>query len=267
MNYASWAKWYDLFYSTEPGDEAEFYLKEMLAAEGPVLEIGVGTGRIAIPAAQQGVEVFGIDASAEMLAVAESKARKEGPLAAELTLLQADMRNFDLQRKDFALVMIPAHTLLLATSYQEQLETLCCATKHVRPGGKLIFNLFNPTPDLIFDDSPDPIEIGRVEDQETGSTYLLSAINSFDTDQQINDALQIVSEVGVDGSNVEKERLPVRLRYTFAHEVFSMLEETQVKVETVLGWFDGSPFAEDSEEMIFVARCSEEPGSVITASS
>ncbi len=253
-DYAEWAKWYDLFYSTESGDEVEFYVAEALAADGPVLEIGVGTGRIAIPAAKQGVEVFGVDASVEMLSAAEAKAETTGPLPGVLTLLQGEMRTLDLGRKDFSLVTIPARTLLLATTYDEQLATLCCAARHMRPGGRLIFNMFNPTPDLIFDESPEPVEIGQAVHPDPGLRYRLSAINRFDSESQVNEATQVVEEIGSDGSLTERARLPVRLRYMFPHEVFAMLEETGLHVENVYGWFDRSPFDEDSEELIFVAR-------------
>ncbi len=260
MNYTEWAKWYDLFYSVgddETSEEAGFYLHEAKNANGPVLEIGVGTGRIAVPAAKAGVEVFGIDASPEMLTVAKAKAEASSPMPGSLTLTQADMRSVDLRRHDFALVTIPARTLLLATTYEDQLAALCSAARHIRPGGRLIFNVFNPTPDLIFDDSKEPVEIGKVDDPETGKQFRLSAINCFDTESQINDAIQTVEEIETDGLSVERARLEVRLRYLFPHQVFEMLEETSLVVEHVYGSFDRSAFDEQSDEMIFVASRTE----------
>ncbi len=251
MNYEDWARWYDLFYSTESGDEVEFYLNAALAADGPVLEIGVGTGRIAIPAAERGVEVVGIDASREMLAVAEQKAADAGPLDGSLTLVHADMRTLDLRRHDFALVSIPARTLLLALTEEDQLSTLCSAARHLAPGGRLVFNIFNPTPDLVFDESELPVEIGEVERQ--GRRFRLSAQNRFDTDSQINSAEQVVEEIGEADASTEVARLAVTLRYLFPHQVFAMLEETNLQVDQVLGWFDGTPFEEESEEMVFIA--------------
>ena len=257
MNYADWAKWYDLFYASETGEEAAFYLGETTAANGPVLEIGVGTGRIAIPAAKQGVEIFGVDNSPEMLAVAEAKAKSAAPLPGGLTLTRADMRSLQLGRTDFALVTIPARTLLLATTHEDQMATLCSAARHLRPGGRLIFNLFNPTPDLIYDDSGEPVEIGETRDLESGRNFRLSAINRFNVETQINDATHIVDEIGQGGEFEERARLEVRLRYLFPHEVFSMLEETNLQVDAMFGWFDRSPFDEESEEMIFVASSPE----------
>jgi ubiquinone/menaquinone biosynthesis C-methylase UbiE len=258
MNYADWSQWYDLFYSTESGEEVDFYLEEAIAANGPVLEIGVGTGRIAIPIALRHIEVFGVDMSPEMLAVAEAKASAASPLTGSLTLAQADMRTLRLAKNDFALVAIPARTLLLATTPEDQVDTLCSAARHLRPGGKLILNVFNPTPDLIFDDSGEPVLIGEVVDATTGKTFQLSAINRFDPETQINNATQIVEEVQVDGSRMVVAELPVTLRYLFPHEIFSLLEETNLQVEAVYGWFDRSPFDEECDEIIFVATRLEE---------
>ncbi len=253
MNYADWSQWYDLFYSTESSEEVDFYVEEAITANGPVLEIGVGTGRIAIPVAQRGIEVFGVDASLEMLSVAEAKASDASPLTGSLTLTQADMRTLQLARTDFSLVTIPARTLLLGTTPEDQMDTLCSAARHLRPGGKLVFNVFNPTPDLVFDDSAEPVLIGDVADPDSGKTFQLSAINRFDAESQINEATQIVEEINADGTTSVVARLPVTLRYLFPHEIFAMLEETNLQVEAVYGWFDRSPFDEECDEIIFVA--------------
>ena len=258
VSYAHWSQWYDLFYSTESGEEIDFYVQEALAAKGPVLEIGVGTGRIAIPIALRGIEVFGVDMSPDMLGIAEAKASAASPLTGSLTLTQADMRTLRLEKTDFALVTIPARTLLLATTPEEQADTLCSAARHLRPGGRLVFNLFNPTPDLIFDDSDDPVMIGDVTDQTSGKTLRLSAINRFVPETQINEATHIVEEVRVGGTTEVVAELPVRLRYLLPHEVFSMLEETNLQVEAVYGWFDRSPFDEECDEIIFVASRRDE---------
>ena len=253
MNYAEWAKWYDLFYSTESGDEVEFYLDMMRQANGPVLEIGVGTGRIAIPAAKEGIEVVGVDFSREMLDVAEAKAKAAAPLPGGLTLIHGDMRRLDLGRKDFALVTIPARTLLLATTRQEQADTLCCAAHHLRPGGILALNVFNPTEDLIYDDSDEPILIGEVANPDSGATFRLTGINRFDTEAQLNRGTQIAEEISPGGETVRSAELEVTLRYLPPKELFSLLEETGLAARELYGDFDGSPLDEDSDEIIVIA--------------
>lgn len=253
MDYAEWADWYDLFYSTESGDEVEFYLDLMREIDGPALEIGVGTGRIAIPAAKEGIEVFGVDFSREMLSVAERKAKTAAPLPGGLTLLHGDMRRLDLGRKDFALVTIPARTLLLATSRQEQADTLCCAARHLRPDGILALNVFNPTDDLVLDESDEPIVIGEIEDLGTGKTFRLTGINRFDTDAQLNHGTQIAEELTANGEVLRRTELDVTLRYLHPEDIFTLLEEAGLAVRELFGDFDRSPLYEDSDEIIVLA--------------
>jgi ubiquinone/menaquinone biosynthesis C-methylase UbiE len=254
MNYAAWAEWYDIFYSTESSAEVDFYLGLMRGAGGPVLEVGVGTGRIAIPAAKEGIEVVGVDFSREMLAVAEGKAREAAPLPGGLTLIQADMRSLELSRKDFALVTIPARTLLLATTHEDQRRTLCCAARHLRPGGRLAFNIFNPTEDLIYDESTEPILIGKVKDPATGKTFRLTGINRFDNEAQLNRGTQIAEELDGRGRVKRRVELQVELRYLRPYEAMALLEEVGLDLEDVSGDFDGSPLTDESEEMVFMAR-------------
>jgi ubiquinone/menaquinone biosynthesis C-methylase UbiE len=257
MDYAAWSRWYDLFYSTAAHDEIDFYLDLMRAAGGPVLEIGVGTGRIAVPAAMQGVEVTGIDFSREMLAVAERKARASAPLSGTLTLVQADMRSLELQRRDFSLVTIPSRTLLLATTYQDQFRTLCCAARRLRPGGMLALDVFFPSPELLADDTGEPIVLGEVTDPASAKRYRLSAVNRFDTASQLNHGIQIAEEMDSAGRTTDRIELDVALRYLLPHELFSLMDEAGLEVHEVYGGFDRSPLTEQSTDMIFIARLAE----------
>ncbi|MDP6668164.1 MAG: class I SAM-dependent methyltransferase, partial [Dehalococcoidia bacterium] len=148
MDYVAWAEWYDIFYSTaDPGD-VDFYHGLCKASGGPVLEIGVGTGRLAIPLARDGMEVVGIDLNEPMLKVAQERALEAAPLSGSLKLIQADMQNFDLKRQ-FPVVIIPARTLLLGTSEDEQYHALCCAAQHLEPDGTMAFNVFYPDPLML----------------------------------------------------------------------------------------------------------------------
>ncbi|HJO81545.1 MAG TPA: class I SAM-dependent methyltransferase, partial [SAR202 cluster bacterium] len=92
--YDPWADVYDAVYSYVR-DDIPFYVEEALATGGPVLELGCGTGRVAIPITQAGVEVVGVDYSEAMLAVANRKARQIGVDPAAMNLVHGDMRDFE----------------------------------------------------------------------------------------------------------------------------------------------------------------------------
>ncbi|MBM3957899.1 MAG: class I SAM-dependent methyltransferase, partial [Gemmatimonadetes bacterium] len=142
MDYEAWADWYDVFYSLADPAEVDFYVDLARASGGPVLEIGVGTGRIAIPTAAAGIDVVGVDLHGPMLAKAREKLDRAGPLPGRIELLRADMRTLDLGGRCFPLVTIPARTLLLATSLADQRRTLRRAAAHLAPGRTLAFNVF-----------------------------------------------------------------------------------------------------------------------------
>src|SRR5246500_344072 len=84
------ARLYDAW-STGVVEDISFYVDEALAAGGPVVELGVGTGRVAIPVAMAGVDVIGVDSSAEMLAVCRQRADESG-VGARIDLRLGDLR-------------------------------------------------------------------------------------------------------------------------------------------------------------------------------
>ncbi len=252
MDYVAWAEWYDIFYSAaDPGD-IEFYHGLCRASGGPVLEIGVGTGRIAIPLAQQGMEIVGIDLNEPMLKMAQQKALAAAPLSGSLKLIQADMRNFDLKRL-FPVVTIPARTLLLATTGEEQFQTLCCAAGHLAPDGTLAFNLFYPDPEMLADD-PDEEFLLEVVDKPDGGRYVLTARNRFDTAVQVNHGVQIAEELDAAGVVLRRQELEVVVRYMYPEQVIALCERVGLEVIEMWGDFEGSDVTEQSDEMVVIAR-------------
>ncbi len=253
MDYVRWAERYDIFYEAAPEGELEFYLNAIDRCGGSVLELGVGTGRIAIPAAVMGHDVTGIDINRPMLDRARLKS-SAAPLSGKLQLIEGDMSKIDLSHKDFDLVIIPAHTLALVTDERDQAETLIRCAEHMAPNAALIFNLFSPTDDLIHGDSDETFLLGVVEDDENGVRHVLTGTNEFDTTRQINRCTQVIETLNVDGESIDREELQVLFRYLHHHQVIEMLEKAGLQAIDVFGDFDGSPLTGDSEEMIYICR-------------
>ncbi|MPZ98564.1 MAG: methyltransferase domain-containing protein [Dehalococcoidia bacterium] len=126
----------------------EFYRTLALEAGGLVVELGVGTGRIAIPSALAGARVLGIDFSSEMLTFGRRNAAEAG--ATSLQLVRGDMRRFAL-RQPAALVTVPFRTFLHNLTIEDQLATLASVHAALRPGGHLALNIFNPDITKIVD--------------------------------------------------------------------------------------------------------------------
>lgn len=106
---------------------------------GPVLELGVGTGRLAVPIAALGVEVVGVDASAAML---EQLSAKAGDASVEAVL--GDMADPPLGDRRFAVVLIAYNTLFNLVEVDEQRRCLATAADRLLPGGSVVVEAFVP---------------------------------------------------------------------------------------------------------------------------
>lgn len=116
---------------------------------GPVLELGCGTGRVALHLARRGHEVLGLDSDPELLAVLTERA-KELPVET----LEADARSFELDAPA-SLVLAPTHLLQLLADEQERAEALRCIAAALRPGGLLAASILEGLPEP--DGSPPPL--------------------------------------------------------------------------------------------------------------
>ncbi len=248
---------YDVMHGGYTAD-IPFYIEEAKGAEPPVLELACGTGRVLIPTAQAGVPVWGVDLTPAMLAHAE---RKVAILPAEvqerITLRQGDMRDFDLPER-FGLVTIPFRSFLHLMTVEDQIAALENIRRHLRPGGRLALNFFQPSIPIIaahmtpagnalkhFREWTDPQTNGRVVCWET--RVYNSAI------QTIRET-RILDVVDADGKVVDRFYRPLTLRWIYRYEFEHLLARTGFEVEALYGDFARSPFDENSNEMVWIAR-------------
>ena len=246
-----WAGIYDWVFA-EKQDDIPFYVEEAVSSGSPVLELGSGTGRIAIPIARSGIEIVGLESSTEMLKVAEAKSKALGAYDSRITWTYGDMRDFSLGR-EFALVIIPFRGFLSLLSVEEQRSCLRCIKDHLAPGGRLVFDIFVPDLDMLTDDGSTPFHFMDVPHPETGHRLVIWHQNRFDNHSQINSARSIMEEVGPDGEVVRKLYREYQLRYIHRFEAQHLLELAGFRVEDLYGDFDRSPFDEASPEMVWVA--------------
>lgn len=148
-----WADIYDAAYAKLEVAIADvpFYVEEAVNSGGPVLELACGTGRVAIPIAQAGVPIVGLDHSPAMLAVAQRKAEAAGLDERRLHLVQDDMREFSLGKR-FSLVIIPFRSFLLLETVEDQKRCLASIAGHLAEGGRLIMNFFVPSLNMLVAD-------------------------------------------------------------------------------------------------------------------
>src|SRR3954452_22947968 len=137
--YDSIAELYDPW-SASLVEDVGFYLEEARRAGGPVVELGVGTGRIAVPIAADGIRVIGIDSSRGMLEVCARRAALAG--------VDVDLRLGDLReppvRERVPLVICPFRSMLHMHSDEDRRRAFAAARKLLRPAGRFVFDVFTP---------------------------------------------------------------------------------------------------------------------------
>jgi SAM-dependent methyltransferase len=210
-------------------EDVSFYIEEATRSEGPVLELGVGTGRVAIPVAAAGIRVVGIDLSAGMLAVARERAELAG---VDVDLRQGDMRDPPVEGR-FPLVLIPFRSLLHMETDRDRRTALRAVAKHLTPTGRLIFDVFAPGADDIADTH------GRWLEREPGIW------ERADWDEETRTLI-----LRVRGRDVESE---MSLAWLSVAEWRALLREEGFVVDAVYGWFDRSPWR-GGEDSIWVCR-------------
>ncbi|HEV2727333.1 MAG TPA: class I SAM-dependent methyltransferase, partial [Solirubrobacterales bacterium] len=134
---------------------------------GPVLELGCGTGRVALHLARRGHEVIGLDRDPELLAALESRGA-----GLPVQSLEADARSFDLA-SPVSLVLAPTHLLQLLADSGERAESLRSIAASLRPGGLLAAAIIEAMPDA--DGAPPPLPDVREVD---GSVYSSLAVEA-----------------------------------------------------------------------------------------
>jgi SAM-dependent methyltransferase len=212
-------------------EDVDFYVEQALASGGPVVELAVGTGRIAVPVAKAGVRVIGVDESPEMLAGA--RAYSEGEGVAELV----DLRKGDLREPPVTervpLVIVPFRSLLHMPDEPEKLRALSAAASLLEPGGTLVFDVFAPSAEDI---------------EETDGIWLEREPGIFERADWNERSRTLVLSVRGDEQGATFE-----LHWLSPAEWNALIEDAGLVAEELYGWFDRRPY-EHGEDQIWVCR-------------
>jgi SAM-dependent methyltransferase len=259
-DFDTFARYYDADYRHYDDDLQ--LIVDLAQLEGEqVLELGSGTGRALLPVAAAGRKVTGVDGSPALLSIAAEKV-KHAHLAGQIRLVHDDLRTFQLEQHfDFAYCV--SNTLMHLTTQEDQLAVLTNAARHLRPGGLLLIDLFSP--DLLR-----LSEISGVQeladhwvDEETGAAVLKWSVRQVNVSQQLQETLFIYEEIHTDG-HVEKRAIPFTLRFLWPSEGQLLLRMAGFTVEETFGDFDGNPYDDSSERLIYLARKIANTGSTFS---
>jgi ubiquinone/menaquinone biosynthesis C-methylase UbiE len=249
------AETYDMRTLGFPG-EIDFWVARARESGGPVLELASGTGRVTWPIARAGIDIVGIDLATAMLAEAERKRAAEAPdVAVRARFVRADMSDFELSQQ-FALAIIPFRAFQALLSVDRQRAALGCIRRHLKPGGRLIMDIFDPRLDLLAEEKFKPRrEIAPFRHQRTGHTVTIDVL------ERVNDhvAQRLVErwrfrETAADENVVREEEESLELRWTYRYEMRYLFELTDFIIEEEWSDFVGAPPAYGREQIWVVRR-------------
>ncbi len=212
-------------------EDVSFYVEEARAAGGPVVELGVGTGRIAIPVAAEGVPVIGVDSSTGMLEVCRRQAELAG-VAHLIDLRVGDLREPPVEER-VHLVTVPFRSLLHLPDDEERLRALAAARELLVPGGRLVFDVFAPSREDIEETH------GRWLEREPGIW------ERADWDEAARTLTLSVRDEG-GGSTMQLAWLPVE-------DWRRLIASAGLDLVALYGWFDRRPYR-GGEDTVWVAR-------------
>ena len=222
---------YDSWYAAF--DERCIDLLAEFARGGSALELGIGTGRIALPLRQRGVDVHGVDASPAM--VAKLRAKRGGDA---IPVTMATFADFSLDER-FALAYIAFNTFFAPVTQEEQIRCMETVARHLSPGGRFVIEAF--VPDLARFVSNQTVRVVGLEPSEVRIDASLLDV----TDQRITSQHIVLTERGT-------RLYPVTLRYVWPSEMDLMARIAGLRLEHRWADWERTPFARDSSKHISV---------------
>ena len=223
--YESFAPVYD-DWSSHMTEDVPYYVELARETDGPIVELAVGNGRVAIPVAREtGRKVIGIDASA-MLAQARERAKAAN---VDLELRESDMRDIDLD-EPAGLVYCPFRSLLHLSTWRDRRRVFERVASALRPGGRFAWNAFVLNPHRAAEsDGKWAVQAG-----------IRHRIDHVPADNRIDITLESGGQVS--------------LWWVSRGEWEGLIDVAGLETEALYGWFDRRPFDEDSPEFVWVAR-------------
>ena len=250
------AEFYDHIVPYRTRHDVGFFVEMAQEANGPVLEVGCGTGRVLIPTARAGVDIVGLEASQPMLDRCRKNLENEPKdVQARVQLVHGDMRHFHIGR-EFALATTPFRSFQHIMSVDDQIAALRCIHSHLADGGRFVLDLFNPDLTRLADE--EYLTYQDVEPEFTmpdGRKVIRTARNlARNLLEQIVDIELAHHVTHPDGrEEVLSERL--QMRYFFRFEVEHLLARAGFSIDQLYADYDRSPFgSKEPGELIFVAR-------------
>jgi len=231
-------------------NDIELYLGYARRCDGTILELGCGSGRVALALARDGLDVVGVDNSQAMLDLARQRARQAG-LTGRARFVLGDIRTLEYQ-DEFAAAFCPLNGFLHLSTSEDQLAALRSAYRALLAGGILILDL--PNPHTAFSpDTDDRLYVRSAFETPEGGRVWSLTLSRTDLAEQVQRLTLFYDLLGPDKA-VRRTAVEMELRFVYRYEMEALLREAGFALDAVLGSYDMDPYETDSEIMLFVAH-------------
>lgn len=243
-------EYYDQAYRRRRHD-VRFYVDLARQSEGPVLELGAGTGRVALAIAQAGVDVVGVEPMAPMLERAERRlSRLPARTRAHVELRRGSIERLRLRRR-FRLVIAPFNVWMHLYTREQIERGFATVRHHLAPNGRFVFDVLLPDPASMARDPSRCYRGGVVRHPRGGVKYRYGEYFSYDPMTQIETTLMDFEHPT---RKSESFCTPLTQRQFFPAELEALLHYNGFVVESHTGDFDGQPITNATESQVVVAR-------------
>lgn len=232
-------------------DDVAFYVALAKGAGGPVMEYGIGNGRIAIPMARGGASVTGVDHSRPMLADLRTRLGREPPeVRARVRSVRGDLRTARLGRR-FPLIVATFNTVLHLYTRDDVERFLARVHEHLAPRGRFVVDLSMPFPADLARDPSRPFRAARFRHPTAG--VIVKNRERFDYDP-VRQVLFVAMEFEDVNDAANAWMTPLSHRQFFPQEWEALLHYNGFEVERVDGDFFGGSLVKSSDVMVWHTR-------------
>ncbi|MBL7961582.1 class I SAM-dependent methyltransferase [bacterium] len=238
------ARFYDVIYDTiRTSVDHDYYLAKMKTSRGPVLEVGVGTGRLFADALKQGVDIYGIDVNQTML----DQLQLRIPASENHRINLADVRDFSLNMK-FDLMVAPFRVMSHLLNVEDQLAALRRIKTHLETDGTFIWDVFVPDPVLCSKGLEPTMEFDGFWKEGKKLQRIISV--KPEPSRQINHATMRFIWDDDDGKHDETWTFP--LHYFYRYEIEHLLQIAGFKIIDLFGDFQEHKLDDTSKDFVVV---------------
>ncbi len=251
QNYFELAEYYEYDHAFD--FDLPFYEAYAQQCQSPILELACGTGRLVVPLAQAGFEVYGLDKSPAMLERCQTTVNNND-LQDQVSLHLADMANFKLPREDFGLIFVALRSFMHLLTRPDQISCLQRVYEHLAPGGTFIVDIVAPDLNALAE-RPSQFYSARNDFELPNGHRVVRQIRLVEHDyvNQIRHFEFKFEEYDTAGRLAEIQRMPVSTRYLFRYELQLLFESTGFELIHVFRDYDRNPY-DGTGEMIVVCQ-------------